>query len=221
MTTCCVILCWGIIAMTFRRFLTWIVEKLVEWQLFVILLVAVKFALPTDPGSYNDFGSFGAGIREQFAGSVDEAGYMTHAFMGNSYFRYVLRTYEAAAYVVGVHFYFWSFYIFTSIFACLAAADKTKQRGYVPKAILAFIASAAILGVRLHGLFSLQNLLLATAMLIGGTVVVGLSALFGVWLDWRLRGGKPARAKAPPPADPHGRGKQASVRGRVRFDLSQ
>lgn len=190
--------------MTFRRFLVWIVEKLVEWIGLSLLLVAAKFVLPTDPDSFRSLGAFAAGMNGQFASSLDEASYMARAFMGGSQALYALKLFEAAAYLVGIQFYFWSFYLFTSIFACLAS-----QRGYVVKALLALAVSAAVLGVRLRELADLQSTILAATLLAGGLVVAGLSAGFGLWLDGRMSGKKPPPKKA------------ASPRGRVRLDLSQ
>jgi len=198
--------------MTFRRFLAWIVEKLFELQLFIIALIAVKFILPTGVHSFESLDAFVAGAREQWFSSLDEASYMTRAFMGGSYAMYGLRTYQAAAYVIGIHFYFWSFYLFTSIFACLAG-----ERGYVQKAVLAFWVSAGVLAYRQRDMLDLQSIYLAAALLTGGTVVVILAALFGKWVDFRLSGGKSLAEMA---RNAHDR-KQQSVRGRVRFDLSQ
>ncbi len=192
--------------MTFRRFLAWIVEKLVEWLGLSLLLVAVKFVLPTDPDSFRSLDAFGAGMNSQLASSLDEAVYMARAFMGGSLSLYGLKLFEAAAYLVGIQFYFWSFYLFTSIFACL-----TSHRGYVLKALLALVVSAIILMVRLRELADLQTIILAGALLAGGLIVTTFSALFGQWLDGRLAGKRPpAKAKAPP-----------SPRGRVRLDFSQ
>jgi len=191
--------------MTFRRFLAWIVEKLVEWIGLSLLLVAAKFVLPTDPDSFRSVAAFTSGMNSQLASSLDEAVYMARAFMGGSVALYGLKLVEAAAYLVGIQFYFWSFYLFTSIFACL-----TSHRGYVAKALLALVVSAVILMVRLHDLADLQSFILSGALLMGGLVVTALSALFGQWLDGRLAGKRPpAKAKAPSP------------RGRVRLDFSQ
>jgi len=191
--------------MTFRRFLAWIVEKLVEWIGLSLLLVAAKFVLPTDPDSFRSIAAFTSGMNSQLASSLDEAVYMARAFMGGSVALYGLKLVEAAAYLVGIQFYFWSFYLFTSIFACL-----TSHRGYVAKALLALVVSAVILMVRLRDLGDLQSVILSGALLMGGLVVTALSALFGQWLDGRLAGKRPpAKAKAPSP------------RGRVRLDFSQ
>ena len=198
--------------MTFRRFLAWIVEKLFELQLFVIALIAVKFVLPTGVHSFDSLQAFVSGAREQWFSSLDEASYMTRAFMGGSYALYGLRTYEAAAYVIGIHFYFWSFYLFTSIFACLAG-----ERHYVAKAILAFWVSAGVLAWQSREMFDLQSVYLAAALLAGGTAMVLVAALFGTWVDFRLSGG---RTFAEISRKVQAR-KQQSVRGRVRFDLSQ
>lgn len=191
--------------MTFRRFLAWIVEKLVEWLGLSLLLVAAKFVLPTDPDSFRSFAAFTSGMNGQLASSLDEAVYMARAYMDGSIALYGLKLLEAAAYLVGLQFYFWSFYLFTSIFACLAG-----QRGYVMKALLAMAVSAIILGVRLRDVADLQSLILGGALLAGGLIVTVASALFGQWLDGRLAGKRPpAKAKAPSP------------RGRVRLDFSQ
>ncbi len=197
--------------MTFRRFLAWIVEKLFELQLFVIALIVVKFVLPTGVRNFESLPAFMSGAREQWFSSLDEASYMTRAFMNGSYADYALRTYEAAAYVIGIHFYFWSFYLFTSIFACLAG-----DRGYVRNAVLAFWVSAGVLAWRSRDVLDLQSVYMAGALLAGGTVVVVIAALFGKWIDFRLSGGK-SFAEMARKAQAR---KQQSVRGRVRFDLS-
>ena len=191
--------------MTFRRFLVWIVEKAAEWIGLSLLLVAAKFVLPTAPDSFRSLDAFVAGMNSQVVSSLDEAVYMARAFMGGSLGLYALKLVEAAAYLVGIQFYFWSFYLFTSIFACLS-----NHRGYVLKALLALVVSAVALMVRLRDLADLQSVTLAVALFLGGLVVTGLSALFGQWLDARLSGKRsPAKKKAPSP------------RGRVRLDLSQ
>ncbi len=189
--------------MTFRRFLAWIIEKLVELQLFALLLIAVKFVLPISANAYVSFAAFGRGVNDQWFASVDEASYMTRAFMGGSYLDYGLKTYEAALYVVGTHFYFWCCYLITSILACVIG-----RRGYVPRAWLAFVISAIVLAVRLHGQVDPQNFYLAAALFVGGVAVVTVTALFGLGLDSWLSG-----ARNPKPPKP-------SANGRVRFDLS-
>jgi len=190
--------------MTFRRFLAWIGEKLAEWVGLSLLLVAAKFIVPTDPGSFNSFEAFAGGMNSQLVSSLDEAVYMARAFMGGSVALYGLKLVVAAAYLVGIQFYFWSFYLFTSIFACLSGS-----RTYVAKALLALIVSAAVLAVRLHDLIDWHSGILAAALLIGSLVVTALSALFGLWLDSRLSGKKGAAKKAPSP------------RSGVRLDFSQ
>ncbi len=192
--------------MTFRRFLAWIVEKGVEWIGLSLLLVAAKFVLPTAADSFRSLDAFAAGVNSQFVSSLDEASYMARAFMGGSLELYALKLIEAAAYLVGIQFYFWSFYLFTSIFACL-----TSHRGYVLKALLALVVSAVVLMVRLRDLADLQSVTLAVALLAGGLVVTTLSAVFGQWLDGRLSGKRgTAKKKAPP-----------SPRSGIRFDFSQ
>jgi len=192
--------------MTFRRFLAWIVEKLAEWIGLSLLLVAAKFVLPTDPDSFRSMGAFAAGMNSQLLSSLDEASYMARAFMGGSLELYTLKLVEAAAYLVGIQFYFWSFYLFTSIFACL-----TSHRGYVAKALLAMVISAVVLAVRLRDLIDLQSVTLGGALFLGGLIVTSLSALFGQWLDARMSGkARPKKKKAPP-----------SPRGGVRLDFSQ
>ncbi len=188
--------------MTFRRFLTWIVEKLVEWQLFAGLLILVKFAFPTSPGNYVSWQAFTAGASSQWSASIDEAAYMTRAFMGGSYFEYGLKTYEAAAYIVGIHLYFWSFYLATSILACVIG-----PKGYLPRAWLALAVSAVVLGVRLRDQIDIGNACVGGVLFLGGLIVVTVSALFGEALDRRLRDGPKPRAP------------NRSADRRVRFDL--
>lgn len=190
--------------MTFRRFIAWVAEKLLEWQLFILILLAVKFFLPTDLNSYQTFDTFVAGAQTQWYASIDEAVFMTDAFMSGSYTAYVWKTWVAAGWLVGIHVYFWSFYIFTSIFAALRG-----PKGYLPRAIVAFLISAGILAWRQRAIFDIQALYLSGALLVGGLVVVTVSTAFGDFLDARMAGRKPAHpAKGP------------SARGRVRLDFS-
>lgn len=189
--------------MTFRRFIAWIAEKLLEWQLFVLVLLAVKFFLPTDLNSYQSLDGFVAGAHSQWYASLDEASFMADAFMGGSYFDYVWKTWVAAGWVVGTHVYFWSFYIFTSIFAGLRG-----PKGYVPRAILAFLISAGILAWRQRAMFDIQALYLAGALLLGGLLAVLISTAFGNFLDARMAGQKAARRT------------DSSMRGSVRLDFS-
>lgn len=190
--------------MTFRRFMAWIAEKLLEWQLLVLLLLGVKFLLPTDLASYQTFDTFVAGAETQWYASLDEAAFMTNAFMNGSYLTYVWKTWVAAGWLVGIHVYFWSFYIFTSIFAGLRGS-----RGYMPRAIVAFLISACILAWRQRAMFDIQALYLGGVLLAGGLVVVMVSTAFGNFLDVRMAGEKPVRAAKGP-----------SARGRVRLDFS-
>jgi hypothetical protein len=190
--------------MTFRRFIAWIAEKLLEWQLFVLLLLGVKFLLPVDLNSYQGLDSFVTGAQAQWYASLDEAAFMTSAFMGGSYFDYVWKTWVGAAWLVGIHVYFWSFYIFTSIFAALRGA-----KGYTSRAIVAFLISAGILAWRQRAMFDTQALYLGGALLVGGLVVVLISTAFGDFLDARMAGRTEGRAA-----------KSQSVRGRVRLDFS-
>lgn len=190
--------------MTFRRFIAWIAEKLLEWQLFVLLLLAVKFLLPTDLASYQTFDTFVAGAESQWYASLDEAAFMTNAFMGGSYAAYAWKVWVAAGWLVGIYLYFWSFYLFTSIFAALRG-----PKGYTPRAIVAFLISACILAWRQRAMFDIQALYLGGALLAGGLVVVMISTAFGNFLDARMAGQKMAR-----PARPQ------SARGRVRLDFS-
>jgi hypothetical protein len=190
--------------MTFRRFIAWIAEKLLEWQLFVLLLLAVKFLLPVDLNSYQTFDTFMAGVEAQWYASLDEAAFMADAFMGGSYAAYAWKTWLAAGWMVGIHLYFWSFYIFTSIFAGLRGS-----KGYMPRAILAFLVSAGILAWRQRAMFNTQALYLSGALLAGGVIVVLISTAFGNALDARMAGQKRGGVSPEP-----------SVRGRVRLDFS-
>ncbi len=190
--------------MTFRRFIAWIAEKLLEWQLFVLLLLAVKFLLPVDLASYRSLDAFVAGAGAQWYASLDEAAFMTNAFMGGSYFAYAWKTWVAAGWMVGIHLYFWSFYIFTSIFAGLRG-----PKGYTLRAVLAFLISACILAWRQRAMFDIQALYLAGALVAGGLIAVLISTAFGNALDARMAGQKSERSSG-----------ARSARGRVRLDFS-
>ena len=196
--------------MTFRRFLAWIVEKLFELQLLILLLVAVKVLLPVGLHSYASVETFRAGVTAQWHAALDEAAFMAQAFMNGNYALYAFKLWQAAAWVIGIQFYFWSFYIFTSALACLAG-----DRGYIGKALLAYSVSAGVLAWRQQAIFDLNTLPLAGALLVGGMLAVIASALFGRYVDVRLGGGKAVKARGMKPAA------SDSVRGRVRFDLSQ
>lgn len=198
--------------MTFRRFLAWIIEKLFEMQLLVLLLVAVKFLLPTGLDAYSSLPAFISGMSAQWYASLDEAAFMSSAFMEGNYAVYAYRTWQAAAWVIGIHFYFWSFYLFTSIFACLAG-----DRGYLRNAILAFLVSAGVLVWRQREMFDIHNIALAITLLSGGVLVVIVSCLFGRYVDFRLAGGRTMQERIQTVRA----GKRDSSRGRVRFDLSQ
>ena len=71
--------------MTFRRFILWLGERLIEWQLAIALLLAVKFLLPVSSQSYVDFDAFVAGMRETLGNNLADAAFMTQNFMNGDW----------------------------------------------------------------------------------------------------------------------------------------
>ena len=172
--------------MTFRRFATWLVEKLVELHLAVAMLLIVKLFLPLAPQSFDSVQAFGNGVAETWQSSIDDAAYVTHTFMEGSWPVYIFRTYAASVYVVVVYAYLSSLYVFMSLLACLIT-----HRHYVRYALLAFVASLAVFCWRFIHAWDIDMVRLLVALFVAGLAVVAVSAWFGIWLDGRL-GGKRA-----------------------------
>ena len=160
--------------MTFRRFLIWLGERLIEWQLGIAVLLAVKFLLPLTPGSYVDFGTFAAGMRETLSNNLADSAFMTQNFMNGDWGLYWWKSWQAAGWVIGVYVYLQGLYLFTSLLARRIGPDRQ-----VCGTITAFLISFTVLcGLHAEN-HDAANLRLALCLLVGGLVVVSLSAAFG------------------------------------------
>ncbi len=190
--------------MGMRRFLAWIMEKLLELQLFVAVLLLVKFFWPLTPGAYVNVGGFADGVAQTWAGTVDDADFMTRAYLDDSYFLYGWRTCGAAAFMVAHDFYFASFYIVASGVALLLS----RNGGYIRNAILAYFACAGYAVWQQRFQYDIPHVWMAGALFTGGLIAVVLSLWFGHAMQRWLAGG-PALA----PVSGGG--------GRVRLDLSE
>ncbi len=188
--------------MTFRRFATWLVEKLFELNFAVFVLLIVKFCLPLTPQSFDSFPAFANGVSETWRASLDDAAYVTRTFMDGSYGLYALKTYAAAAYVIVFYGYVSSLYIFTSLLACLLS-----HRHYVLSALVAYVAGFAIFCLRFVHAYDYEMVRMGVALFVLGLLVVAGSARFGAGLDGHLRPRKMAV--------------QTSGPRRIGFELSQ
>ncbi len=160
--------------MTFRRFLIWLGERLIEWQLAITLLLAVKFLLPVAPQSYVDFSTFTVGMRETLSNNLADSAFMTQNFMNGDWGLYWWKSWQAAGWIIGVYIYLQGLYLFTSLLARRIAPDRQMWGN-----IAAFLISFAVLcGLRAES-NDLSSLRLALCLLVGGLVVVSLSAAFG------------------------------------------
>jgi hypothetical protein len=160
--------------MTFRRFLIWLGERLIEWQLAIALLLAVKFLLPVTPQSYVDVNTFAAGVRETLSNNLADSAFMTQNFMNGDWGLYWWKSWQAAGWIVGVYIYLQGLYLFTSLLARRIAPDRQMWGS-----ITAFLISFTVLcGLRAENPDA-ASLRLALCLLVGGLIVVGLSAELG------------------------------------------
>jgi hypothetical protein len=187
-----------------RRLLAWIMEKLLELQLFIVVLLLVKFLWPLAPGAYVDGGTFANGVGQTWSGALDDADFMTRAYLNDSYFLYGWRTCGAAAYVVAHDFYFAGFYIVTSGLALLLSGNG----GYARNAIIAYFVSAGYLIWRQIGAYDIPHVWMAGALFGGGLIAVIISLWFGQAMRRWLSGGGPVSAPV-------------SGGGRMGFDLGE
>ena len=188
--------------MTFRRFGTWLVEKLFELHFAVAVLLIVKFFLPLTPQSFDSVAAFSHGIAETYRASLDDAAYVTKTFMDGSYGQYAWNTYAAAVYVIVFYGYVSSLYIFTSLLACLLL-----HKHYVVYALLAYGAGFAIFCLRFVHAYDYEMIRMGVALFVLGLLVVAASARFGAALDARLQPKKSALKTSGP--------------RRIGFELSQ
>ncbi len=168
--------------MTFRRFITWLIEKLFELHFAVAVLLIVKFFLPLTPQSFDSVTAFTTGVSETWRASLDDAAYMTRTFMDGAWPLYAWRTYVAAIYVIVVYGYLSSLYIFTSLLACLLG-----RRHYVVYALLAYAAGFAIFCWRFVHAYDFEMVRIGVALFVLGLLVVAAAARFGSRLDARLQ----------------------------------
>jgi hypothetical protein len=186
-----------------RRFLAWIMEKLLELQLFIVVLLLVKFFWPLTPGAYVDTHTFADGVSQTWAGALDDADFMTRAYLGDSYGLYAWRTCGAAAFMVAHDFYFAGFYLVTSAIAWFLSANG----GRVRNTLIAYFISTGYLAWRQVDAYDIPHAWMAGALFGGGLIAVLLSLWFGHAMRRWLSGGP---ALGPVSGD-----------GRVRFDLGE
>jgi hypothetical protein len=160
--------------MTFRRFLIWLGERLIEWQLAIALLLAVKFLLPVSPASYVGFSAFIAGMREALSNNLADAAFMTQNFMNGDWGLYWWKSWRAAGWIVGVHIYLQGLYLFTSLLARRIAPESPVMGG-----LIAFLVSFAVICGLHYANRDPESLRLALCLLAGGLMAVTLSAAFG------------------------------------------
>ncbi len=160
--------------MTFRQFLIWLGERLIEWQLAIALLLAVKFLLPVAPESYVDFNTFVAGVREALSNNLADAAFMTQNFMNGDWGLYWWKSWRAAGWITGTYIYLQGLYLFTSLLA-RRIAPHMPVRG----AVLAFLTGFAVICGLHSESYDLSSLRLALVLFVGGLLVVILSTEFG------------------------------------------
>ena len=181
--------------MTFRRFLIWLGERLIEWQLAIAVLLAVKFGLPVAPQSYVDVSAFAAAMRETLSNNLADAAFMTQNFMNGDWGLYWWQSWRAAGWIIGLYIYLQGLYLFISLLARQIAPHRP-----IRGAVLAFLISFAVLcGLHVQN-HDVANLRLALILFFGGLVIVSLSAAFGKLFD---ESPAPiARTRAPLPRGP-------------------
>ncbi|CAL4868632.1 hypothetical protein MMA231_02921 [Asticcacaulis sp. MM231] len=178
--------------MTFRRFLIWLIERAVELQLAIACLIAVKFLLPVSDASYASVETFTAAVRETLRANLDEAGFITRAFMDGDRGLYLWKTWLASAYTLGFFVYLQGLYLFSSLLA--RRISQGRDMLYALAAfLLSFVLICALFVIGHDGLPDMTSVRLALCLLMGGPMVVTLSAQLG-----KLLGGQSVRAKSVP-----------------------
>jgi hypothetical protein len=160
--------------MTFRQFLIWLGERLIEWQLAIALLLAVKFLLPVAPESYVDFQTFVAGVRETLSNNLADAAFMTQNFMNGDWGAYWANAWRAAGWIIGLHIYLQGLYLFTSLLA-----RQVAPRDPIMGSLVAYLIGFTVLCGLYHENRDPDSLRLALCLLMGGCLVVMLSAALG------------------------------------------
>ena len=189
--------------MTFRRFLTWLVEKLFELHLAIAVVLVVKFFLPLTAESYTSVPAFIQGVRDTWHGAMDDAAYVTGSFLQGNYARYALKTYLASLYVVVFYGYVASLYLFTSLLAVMLG-----PRHHVRNCLGAYLCSLIVFFWRYVHAYDADMIYMATAFMGLGTVVVTVVAFAGERFYHRIGGKDPAPKR------------RSSRTGRERLELS-
>ena len=185
--------------MGFRRFLAWIVEKLVELNLGAVAVLLVKFLLPVTRDAYQSPDAFLSGVRDTYASASDDASFVAGNFLGNSEGAYALHAYVAALYVVGFYFYVSSLYV---LFSLLAVG--LGRRAYPLFALFAYVLAFGLFVFRFVHVYDDENLFAGGALFGLGAVIVLVCAV----TCGGLFTGAPKPARKP------------SMGGRVRLDFS-
>jgi len=160
--------------MTARRFLVWLVEKVIELHLAIAVLLLVRIFLPLTADSFSSLDAFTRGAADALRGWWDDAAYQTATFMDGSWPRFVWRTYSDAAFSVIFYGWFGSLYIFISLLAGLLARGN-----HVRLALLAYLASFVIFCWRFVHAFDAGMQRMLIVLFAGGLIVVGISAAIG------------------------------------------
>ncbi|ESQ94618.1 hypothetical protein [Asticcacaulis benevestitus] len=180
--------------MTFRRFFIWLIERAVELQLAIACLIAVKFLLPVSDASYASLETFTAAVRETLRTNLDEAGFITRAFMDGDRGLYLWKTWLASAYTLGFFVYLQGLYLFSSLLA--RRISQGRDTLYALAAfLLSFVLICALFVIGHDGLPDMTSVRLALCLLMAGLMVVTLSAQLG-----KLLGGQSVPAKPVRPA---------------------
>lgn len=191
--------------MPFKRFLTWLVEKLFELNLAVAVVLLVKFFLPLSAENYTSLTAFATGVHDTYRNAMDDATYVTGMFMQGSPIKYALKTWFAAIYVVVFYGYLSSLYAFTSLLAALLG-----PRHHVRNCLIAYGVSAGVFWWQFVHAYDAETLRMAAAFIVLGVGVVVWAAYSGDRFYHRI-GGKDPAPKHPSPSK--------SVGGRIRLDL--
>jgi len=180
--------------MTLRHFLIWLGERLIEWQLAIALLLAVKFLLLVAPQSYVDMSAFAAGMHENLSNNLADAAFMTQNFLNGDWGLYWANAWRAAGWIIGLHIYLQGLYLFSSLLA-RRIAPEYPVRG----SLMAYLISFAVLCGLYYENHDPGSLRLALCLLIGGCLVVTLSAAFGTLFT---EASKPVKRRSPLPRGP-------------------
>ena len=164
--------------MTFRRFLIWLAERAVELQLAIMCLVAVKFLLPVSAGSYAGLETFAVAARETLRANIDEAGFVTRAFMDEDWGLYLWKTWLASAWTLGFYVYLQGLYLFSSLLARRISQGRDTLYS-VYAFLLGFVLICALFVIDHEGLPDMSSVRLALCLLVFGLLSVTLSAQFG------------------------------------------